>query len=218
MIIMGLDLATNSGWAVRDSDKHRSSIECGVISVGDYDWETKYGSFSVQLLQIVRKYNPDFVAIELPEHGVRQFKKKGKPDLTGQAEETNTINPGALQLTGIVGAAVAVVTLLNIPCGFIASKSWRPIYYGKGYKPPMKMVRSQKTGQLREDGADWKGVAIQACEREGIKLPPNKKDQEDAAEAVAICTCWTKTTVLSLKWMQDRFLDLRTGAYRKDAA
>ncbi|MCZ4500982.1 MAG: hypothetical protein JWQ74_3537 [Marmoricola sp.] len=218
MIVMGLDLATNSGWAVRDSAKHRSSIECGVISVGEYDWETKYGSFSVQLLALVRQHKPDFVAIERPEHGVRQFKKAGKPDLTGQAQETATINPGALQLTGIVGAAVTVCTLMNIPCGFIAANSWRPIYYGKGFRPPVKLVRDRKTGKQREDGLDWKQAAIDACDREGIKLPTNKDDQRDAAEAVAVCTCWAKTTVLGLEWMEKRFIAIRTGAYRKEAA
>lgn len=98
MIVMGLDLATRSGWAVRDSNKHRSSILCGTFSVKDYQWEEKYAIAANLFWRLIKDHAPDFVAIERPEHGVRQFKKKGKADLTGKEEIVSTINPAALQL------------------------------------------------------------------------------------------------------------------------
>ena len=215
---MGLDLASNAGWAVRNSEKHRSSIECGVISVSEYEWEAKYASFAMQFLPIVRKYQPNFVAIERPEHGVRQFSKPGKPDLTGETQNALTINPGALQLTGIAGAAIAICALMKIPYGTIAANAWRPVYFGRGFKPAPEQIRDRKTGQLKDGKANWKQAAIDACEREGIRLPSTKKDQKDAAEAVGICTCWHKCDVPEIKWMQARFLELRTGSYKREAA
>ncbi|MDO9417007.1 hypothetical protein [Pararhizobium sp.] len=214
---MGLDLANNSGWAWRDSDRHRSSIECGVISVSEYDWEEKYAIFANQFLPLIRRVKPDFVAIERPEHGVRQFAKAGPPDLTGHQQQAMTINPAALQLTGIAGAAIAVCTLLRIPYGTIAATSWRPVYFGKGFKPKRDQIQDRKTGKMKEGSLDWKQAAIDVCNLEQIKLPSTKKDQKDAAEAVGICTCWHKCDVPNIKWMQDRFIALRTGAAQKKA-
>lgn len=198
MIVMGLDLATRSGWAVRDSAKHRSSIKCGTFTVKEYEWESKYGIAANLFYRLVKEHAPDFVAIERPEHGVRQFKKKGKADLTGKEENISTINPAALQLTGIAGAVIGICTLMRIPFGTIAAVSWRPVYFGKGVRPAEKQ--------------DWKDLAIQMCERENIQLPRTKAEQRDAAEAVGICTCWHKCDIPKIEWMQRRFMDLRTGA------
>ncbi|MFB9952058.1 hypothetical protein ACFFP0_24685 [Rhizobium puerariae] len=201
MIVMGLDLATTSGWAVRDSARHRSSIQCGTFSVKEYQWEEKYPVAANLFYRLVKDHKPDFVAIERPEHGVRQFKKKGKADLTGEEQVVSTINPAALQLTGIAGAITAICMMMRIPFGTVAAVSWRPVYFGKGLKPAEKQ--------------DWKDLAIEMCEREGIQLPRTKAEQRDAAEAVGICTCWHKCDVPKIEWMQRRFVDLRTGAYEQ---
>lgn len=204
MIIMGLDLATRSGWAVRNSNKHRSSILCGTFSVKDYQWEEKYAIAANLFYRLVKEHTPDFVAIERPEHGVRQFKKKGKADLTGKEETVSTINPAALQLTGIAGAVIAICQIRGVPYGTIAATSWRPVYYGKGVKPA--------------EGQDWKDLAIAYAERENIVLPPTKAEQKDAAEAIGVCTCWHNCAIPEIKWMQQRFMDLRTGAYEQKKA
>lgn len=201
MIIMGLDLATRSGWAVRDSTKHRSSIISGTFSVKEYEWEEKYAIAANLFWRLVDNYKPDFVAIERPEHGVRQFAKKGKPDLTGVEKNILTINPSALQLTGIAGAIIGICQIRSIAYGTIAATSWRPIYYGKGVKPA--------------EGQDWKDMAIATCNLEHITLPSTKAEQKDAAEAVGVCSCWHKCDVPRIKWMQDKFMDLRTGAYEQ---
>ncbi|MDJ1632275.1 hypothetical protein [Rhizobium rhizogenes] len=204
MIVMGLDLATRSGWAVRDSERHRSSIVCGTFTVSEYDWEEKY-AIAANLFDRLRKdYNPDFVAIERPEHGVRQFAKKGKADLTGEERMVSTINPAALQLTGIAGAIIAICQIKGIPFGTIAAVSWRPVYFGKGIKPP--------------EGKDWKDLAIEYANREKIALPSTKAEQRDAAEAIGICSCWHNCAIPDIKWMQQRFMDLRTGAYERKGA
>jgi hypothetical protein len=207
MIICGLDLATQSGYAFRDSDKHRSSIICGVFSVKENDrkekleWEAKYGVAANLFYRLIKEHKPDFVAIERPEHGVRQFSKKGKADLTGEERTVSTINPAALQLTGIAGAVIGICQVMGIPYGTVASASWRSSYYGKGVKPG--------------PGKDWKDLAIASCNQEGIILPPTKAEQRDAAEAVGICTCWHKAELPNIAWMRARFVELRSGAYEQ---
>lgn len=203
MIVMGVDAATRTGFAIRDSDKHRSSIICGTFSVKEYDWEEKYAIAANQFYRLVKDYQPDFVAIERPEHAVRQFAKKGKTDLTGEEKMVSTVNPAALQLTGIVGALIAICQIRSIPFGTIAATSWRPVYFGKGIKPP--------------EGKDWKDLAIEFAQRENISLPATKAEQRDAAEAIGICTCWHNCAIPEIKWMQQRFIDLRTGAYASKA-
>lgn len=203
MIVMGVDAASRTGFAIRDSNKHRSSIVCGTFSVKDYEWESKYSIAANLFYRLVKEYQPDFVAIERPEHGVRQYAKKGKPDLTGEERMVSTINPAALQLTGIVGAIIAVCQIKAIPFGTIAATSWRPVYFGKGVKPA--------------EGEDWKDLAIRFAERENIPLPATKAEKRDAAEAIGICSCWANCTIPEIKWMQQKYMDLRTGAYASKA-
>ncbi|HXV30353.1 MAG TPA: hypothetical protein VD840_08485 [Sinorhizobium sp.] len=186
---------------MRDSARHRSSILCGTFSLKDYEWEAKYAVAANVFYKLVKEHKPDFVAIERPEHGVRQFKKKGKADLTGQEQTISTINPAALQLTGIAGAVIGICMMMRIPYGTIGATSWRPVYFGKGVKP--------------QEGQDWKDLAIDSCSQENIVLPRTKAEQRDAAEAVGICTCWHKCDVPQIKWMQERFMELRTGAYEQ---
>jgi hypothetical protein len=169
--------------------------------VSEYAWEEKYAIAANLFYRLIKDHKPDFVAIERPEHGVRQFSKKGKADLTGEERTVMTINPAALQLTGIAGSIIGICMMMRIPYGTIAATSWRPVYYGKGVKPPQ--------------GKDWKDLAIESCQREQIKLPSTKAEQKDAAEAVGVCTCWHKCDVPQIEWMQKRFMDLRTGAYEQ---
>lgn len=205
VVIMGLDLATRSGFAVRDSEKHRSTIVCGTFSVDKNDagekleWEAKYGVAAILFHRLIKEHRPDFVAIERPEHGVRQFSKPSKADLTGKEQMVSTINPAALQLTGIAGAVIGVCHVMGIAYGTVAATSWRPAYYGKGVKPP--------------EGMDWKDFAIATCERDNIALPRTKAEQKDAAEAVGVCTCWHKVELPNIGWMRQRFMDIRSGRY-----
>lgn len=209
IVILGLDLATNSGFAVRYSWRAPAAIKCGVFNVAENNngeevsWETKYALAGNAVWRLIKEHCPDFVAIEEPEHRVTNFAKKVKNKFTGQEETVSTINPNALQLTGIVGAVVAICMVLGVPCGTIGARSWHAVYY-KGLPKP-------------KDGEDWKDVAIRQCEAEGIVLPPTKKDKRDAAEAVGVSGCWHKCKIPHIKWMQDRWLALRTDAYASKA-
>lgn len=218
MIIGGFDLATNSGYAVRDSEKHRSSIECGVFSLAEYEWEEKYAIAANHFWRLSSQYKFDFVAIETPEHGVRQFAKGGKTDMIGEAAPAMTINPGSLQLSGIAGAIIAICMIRHIPYGLIPPPTWRSAYFGKGFKPARKITIDKKSGKEKQGPLNWKQAAIDVALQEGIILPANKADQKDAAEAIGICTCWHLSNVPNIRWMQDRFIELRTGAAAKRKA
>ncbi|WP_267550342.1 hypothetical protein [Rhizobium rhizogenes] len=204
IVILGLDLATNSGWAVRYSWRHGAAIKCGVFNVAENNsgeevsWETKYALAARQIYDLIVEHRPDFVAIEEAEHRVTQFSKKKNNPITGLSEEVNTINPSALQLTGISGAAIGICMREGVACGTIPSRSWHAKYH-KGEKPGPK--------------EDWKDVAIRSCERDNVPLPPTKKAQRDAAEAVCVSGCWIWCKVLDISWMRKRWMDLRTNAY-----
>jgi len=204
IVIMGLDLATNSGFAVRYSWRAPAAIKAGVFNVAENNdgdevsWEAKYCLAGNAFWRLAKEHCPDFVAIEEPEHRVTSFAKKVKNKFTGKDETVSTINPNALQLTGIVGAVVAICMILGIPFGTIGSRSWHAIYYRAGTKPA--------------EGEDWKDVAIRQCEMEHIQLPSTKKDKRDAAEAVGISGCWHKCKIPNIRWMQQRYMALRTGA------
>lgn len=208
IVILGLDLATNSGYAVRFSWRDASATKNGVFNVAENNrgeevsWETKYALTAKQIHNLIVEYRPDFVAIEEAEHRVTQFSKKKNNPITGALEEINTINPNALQLTGISGAAIGICMREGVACGTIPSRSWHAKYH-KGEKPRPK--------------EDWKDVAIRSCERDGVTLPPTKKAQRDAAEAVCISACWHWCKVLDIEWMRKRWMALRTNAYAAKA-
>ncbi|RWX79363.1 hypothetical protein EPK99_06555 [Neorhizobium lilium] len=231
---MGLDIATRSGWAVRQSWKHRSQIKCGTFYVGTNDegdklvWEAKYAVAGNMFYRLLKEYQPDFVAIETPEHNIRKYTKQDedKPRIdtgairsfiqrlsavmmkygmfSSQAAQVvediagSSSNSNQMQLSGMAGAITATCMLMNIPYGTIGSRRWHTLCYGKGNVPPA--------------GSDWKDFAIQDCEREGIDLPRTKAEQRDAAEAVGICRVWESCDIPNIKWMQDRVKDLRSQA------
>ena len=206
IVVLGLDAASSTGWAVRYSWRSPAAIKCGVFNVGqnddgsDVSWETKYALTANAVYKLIKEHQPDFVVIEEPQHRVAEFAKIRVNPQTGKQETTRTVNPAALQLTGIAAAAIGVCTNMKVPCGTIGASTWHAKYHGKGNKPGEKQ--------------DWKDVAIKACEREKIPLPTRKKDQKDAAEAVCISACWHWCNVIEIKWMQTRFMQLRTDAVK----
>lgn len=236
-VIMGLDLATRSGWAVRQSWKHRSQIKCGTFYVGTNDegekleWEAKYAVAGNSFYRLLKEYQPDFVAIETPEHNIRKFNKQDddKPKIDAVAIRSfigllsstmmkygmfssqasavveriagSSSNSNQMQLSGIAGAITSTCMLMNIPYGTIGSRRWHTLCYGKGTVPTQ--------------GQDWKDLAIQDCQREGIDLPRTKQEQRDAAEAVGICRVWESCDLPNIKWMQNRWKDLRSQADMK---
>lgn len=166
MLILGLDVATVSGYAWYEPGSSLSSIKTGLIkAVGD-NAEEKAASLATQMVAMFKTGHPDFVAIEQPMRNIKSFRKT-KTDLAGVMDEA-TINPNALQLEGLVCAAVAIVAAYRIPWETIPSATWRKHFLGMGRSPGF-------------DRAMWKRAAIERCRVLKIDVK-----SADAAEAVGV--------------------------------
>jgi Holliday junction resolvasome RuvABC endonuclease subunit len=166
LLILGLDIATVSGFAWYEPGCSLSSIKTGLIKAQGDDAEQKAASLACQLVTMLKPVKPDFVAIEQPMRNVVSFKKT-KQTLTGPVDE-QTINPNALQLEGLVCAAVAIIAAYRIPWETISSSTWRKHFLGMGRSPGL-------------DRAGWKRAAVERCRAFKIDVR-----NADAAEAVGI--------------------------------
>lgn len=166
MMILGLDIATTTGFAWYDPTASMSTIRTGIITAVGDNAEAKAASIATQLVAMLKSERPDFVAIEQPMRNVVTFKKK-KRDMVGEKEE-QTINPNALQLSSLSGAAVAIVSAYRIPWLTIPSSTWRSQFLGYG----------RKSGFASKD---WKKAAMERCQL--LKIPVKR---HDAAEAVGV--------------------------------
>ena len=187
-IILGLDIATVTGFAWYDDKASLSSIKTGLLKAEGDNAEEKAASLARLLIDELHEWRDekvdgvltkrrvrkplDFVAIEQPMRNIKSFRKT-KTDLAGEVGEA-TINPNALQLEGLVCAAVAIVAAFRLPWATIPSATWRKSFFGAGFKPPLKQVG-------REVKKDWKGAAVEKCRALRIEVR-----NADAAEAVGV--------------------------------
>ncbi|TPK14147.1 crossover junction endodeoxyribonuclease RuvC [Mesorhizobium sp. B2-5-11] len=166
-LILGLDIATVTGFAWYEPGSSLSSIKTGLIKAAGDNAEEKAESLGRQLRDMIKGNRPDFVAIEQPMRNVVSFKKT-RQTLAGPVDE-QTINPNALQLEGLVCAAVAIIGGgYGIPWETIPSSTWRKHFLGMGRSPGF-------------DRAMWKRAAIERCRVLKIDVK-----NADAAEAVGI--------------------------------
>lgn len=165
-LILGLDIATTTGFALYTVNEPLSTIETGTIKADGADAELKAASLGYKVCQLIKQHHPNFVAIEQPLSNVVQFRKKTK-SLFGEAEQL-TINPNSLQLKAMAGGVLSVVECWRIPWIKIPIQTWRKHFLGRG----------REKGWQR---ADWKRAAIERCRSLHIPVKNN-----DAAEAVGI--------------------------------
>lgn len=165
-LVLGLDIATVTGFAWYDPAASMSSIRTGLLKAQGENAEEKAASLAVQLIALLKPGRPDFVAIEQPMRNVKSFRKT-KTDLAGQVDDL-TINPNALQLEGLVCAAVAIIAAYRVPWETIPSATWRKAFLGAGRMPG-------------RDRAGWKRAAVDRCRALRIDVK-----NADAAEAVGI--------------------------------
>ncbi|WP_278970718.1 hypothetical protein [Bartonella apis] len=171
-LILGLDVATMTGFALYSVGERLSTIKTGTISIRpdkdekDQKVEKKVVHLGYQLERLYKAHQPDFVAIEEPLRNVVSYRKKNK-SLFG-AEEEITFNPDTIQLLALASMAAFTADRCNIPWITIPSQTWRKHFLGFG----------RKTGWKR---ADWKRAAIERCRLLHIPVKNN-----DAAEAVGV--------------------------------
>lgn len=192
MLIAGLDIATSTGVCLWDTAKPTHEIRCLAIeSEGQFHGE-KCDDLAGALDFLLKDNRPDFCAIEMPQRFLTAHDKKVE-DMAGERFKP-TINPNAMLLQQLYGAAVGVLRRYDVPWGEIAPAAWRSSYFGKGFKPPV----------------DWKQSAVEYALMQKIKLPPTKKSARDAAEAVGIARAFHRCSFIP-KRHQPAFMNLRTN-------
>lgn len=165
-LVLGLDVATTTGFALYTVGETLSTIQTGTIKAHGENAEQKAAYLSAELIRIFKQEKPNFVAIEEPLRNIVPFRKKSE-SFVGEVEQI-TINPNTLQLSSMTGATVAILTGFKIPWVTIPSSTWRKHFLGFG----------RKTGWKRED---WKRATIERCRSLRIQVKNN-----DAADAVGI--------------------------------
>lgn len=164
MLILGLDIATTTGFAWYDTEASLSAIKAGSFRIGGEGFEQRAGEMGAIMIRMMREQRPDFVAMEQPTRNVMQHRRQGH-DLAGEHDEL-TINAGtSLLLNQLTGAAAAIIRGYRIPFDVIAPTSWRKQFLGFGKRP----------GWQRKD---WKRAARDRCAQ--LKITVTNDDQADA--------------------------------------
>lgn len=136
MRVMGLDPAKSLGWALYDTDRGPSAIECDSIVLGP----PAAPGFDVvkevrrQLPKLIRRLAPDFVAIEAPLEVAPRFERKPAkthgmlPSNEQDRPPETTINTKTIALLNRISGAVSLVVMgQNIPCCEVRAQTWQTI-------------------------------------------------------------------------------------------
>lgn len=188
MLILGLDGAQNTGWALYDTAAGSlSSIKAGVIKAAGDDYEHKAASLGQGLVRLIRDDRPDFIVIEMPIRSLPAARQVRRVKFMGeeQLEEAGGMGLNAvISSNQMVGALSAIVGAFQIPFEMIAPVTWRKQFLGFGTrrgwtrKDWKKAVR-ERCGQLRitvtnDDMADAVGIAFAGASLQTFKMLQHK--------------------------------------------
>lgn len=171
MLSIGFDPSKHTGYGLWNTQKDHSSMECGVLEMpkgaDQYYTGDQIGRKVVELIRSCKERHgryPDFATLE--EQSLAKI---------GNTSADALIYPW-------VATSAIVSTLANfgIPYGTIPASTWRVMFFGQGFKPPLDSKHKK----------DWKAAAVAHCERMGISLPPQKTIAHNAAEGCALAICW----------------------------
>lgn len=176
MKVLSFDTSKTAGWALFDTTKHLSSIQCGVLEFpAKASIEYCADQMGLKVSKLIKEFRPDFVIMET----------------------ALKMSPGGTLATVVScmlhGAVLSTVANFGIPWGTISAATWRLMFYGKGFKPPQKVTKLSKPdskGRMEKVENLWKEAIVTQCEREGIVLPTKKTVAHNAGEAAAIAVCW----------------------------
>jgi Holliday junction resolvasome RuvABC endonuclease subunit len=167
---MGIDDATNVGWALYDTDKPPSAIVSGRFHLdGDTPFD-KLLELTAILPKLLREHRPDFIAIEAPKMQTTKFAKKGKADLLGEAAPAQAFasdDRTTSMLNQIHGGVVVICRGMKIPCCVVAPRTWQTIlkgHVGADAKQRVSLfLNSLKVVSPNVDARDACGIAIWAA-------------------------------------------------------
>ncbi|KAA0970832.1 hypothetical protein FPY71_10170 [Aureimonas fodinaquatilis] len=170
MIVIGLDIAKTTGWALYDTDRSISAIQAGVLKAVGEDFEDRSESLGRQFGLLLKQVGrPDLVAIETPLRTLPQGKRTTK--MMGEKEIIVTSGGGTnamISSNQLVGAISALCGWKALPRVCIPAATWRKAFLGFARHP----------GWERKD---WKKAVREQCARERIVVT-----NDDMADAVGI--------------------------------
>jgi len=191
MILLGLDISTNVGWALYDLDRPMSAIETGHFKcVGDSEFEkvsSLHGLLASLLVRLKKDGKaPDLAVFEAPLDFIPQFEKK-REDLAGVVHETTTINPKTIGLLhGLARAAQAVLRGYKIRHMEVRPQTWQTIIPRQFKAHPTKqraemtcdMLRIVATNEHKRDAAL---IAVWASGCQEVKMMRHQAAKAGAA-------------------------------------
>lgn len=201
-LILSLDIATSTGWAAFDTDRHPSAIECGVLDLsanagtGVEKRRLMRRIIDEKLCELIARYRPDVACIEQPLNWIKPSggnpKKapkmfKGDTAFEQQADGAEKGGPNAdtVLMLNQIFAVADTVCFHKIPLIIeVAPRSWQTL-------------------TNRYPGATTKERSQAWCKAFGILLPAGltKLQRGDAADAAAIAF-WASGHTQELKLME----------------
>lgn len=170
MIIMGMDVATRTGWSFYDTKAPLSSIRVGHIDCEGVDYENKAAFLGKAVMKLIKAERPDFIVMERPIR-TQPGKQVRKVKMIGDIQQVEVSGSGlnaVISSNQLVGSVSGIIGAYALPFETIASVSWRKSFLGFG----------TRSGWQRKD---WKKAARDRCEQFKIKVK-----NDDQAEAVGI--------------------------------
>jgi Holliday junction resolvasome RuvABC endonuclease subunit len=169
MLILGLDGAQNTGWALYDTAANLAAIRAGVIKTAGDDYEHKAASLGLGLVRLIEADRPDFIVIEMPIRSQPAARQKRTVKFMGEDRVEEVASGGlnaVISSNQMVGALSAIIGAFQIPFETIAPVTWRKQFLGFGTRP----------GWQRKD---WKKAVRDRCAQ--LKITVTNDDMADAA-------------------------------------
>lgn len=168
--LIGLDLATKTGWGVWDN----GAIECGSFTLPKGEPGERFYAFRQWLYALCVNRRIECAAIEQPLQSDIVFQETKKTVYGYEKFKSKATNMQTLLLAyGLRAEALSVFASLNIPSYEANQASWRSKFIGTSRAPDTVPAG---------DRSKWfKKQARKACEDKNIEAP-----NDDAAEGVGV--------------------------------
>jgi Holliday junction resolvasome RuvABC endonuclease subunit len=193
-VVLGLDISKHCGWAIWETWKGHSSIQCGVLEFPE-DATIEYcaDQMYLKIFNLLKRYNDQHPPTDEEPEGRRvdfcimETALKMSPN----KDATSIVSSCMLH-----GAVLAALSRCALPWATIYPSQWRKAVFGEGYKPAPQMIRDSKTGKQKVGKPDWKVAIVDRLENHyGISLPPQKTKAHNAAEAAAVAMSYHRAEI-----------------------
>jgi hypothetical protein len=188
MRILGLDIATKTGWAIYDDSQPLTAkghvtnrIEMGTVHLRGGNADEQIQFMHDDLYPIIQNAEPDWMVIEQPLNWIKNYSKKGY-DLAGQIKGSGPNAKTVMTLNRLYGAAVIMGI---IQCGTkvltVQPQSWQAMMGTRAQNDAIRYYLDDKG--KRHDGS-MKRVVKHYCSLIGIE------GGDDNARDAAVIALW----------------------------